>query len=166
MSLILSTNDHVLRKHLAEITKPADAAELKAQVQQMANLTLTRPHAVTLHEENIPGSPRFNCYQYSLGIADVRVRDGILDVFPGRDFVQFLVENHLKEVGSEDAETGDHIIYSSSQIEHAGRVKTGAIESKWGTGHVWRHGVYEVPESYGDMLRPYNRMKAGARFSR
>jgi hypothetical protein len=57
MSLILGANNHVLRKKLAEIIKPADAAELKAQVQQMANLALTHPHTVTLHEENIVRLP-------------------------------------------------------------------------------------------------------------
>ncbi len=154
MSLILRINDHVLRKQLAEITKPADAAELKMQVQQMANLALTHPHSVSLYKENIPGTQRFNCYQYSLDIADVFVRDGILD-FPGRVFAQFLVENHLQEIGSEDAENGDHIFYSNSQIQHAGRVQAGAIESKWGTGHVWRHGAYEVPDNYGDAVRFY-----------
>lgn len=154
MSLILGINDQVLRKQLAEITKPADAAELKAQVQQMANLALTHPHTVSIHKENIPGSPLFNCYQYSFGIADVHLRDdrGFL---PGRDFAQYLVEHHLQEVGPEDAENGDHIFYSSSQIQHAGRVQGAAIESKWGTGHVWRHAVYEVPVYYGDTVRFY-----------
>jgi hypothetical protein len=37
-SLILGINNHVLRKQLAEIIKPADATELKAQVEQMVNL--------------------------------------------------------------------------------------------------------------------------------
>lgn len=155
MSLTLGTNDHVLRNQLAEIIKPADAAELKAQVQQMADLAFTHPHGVSLHKENIPGTRPFNCYQYSFDIADVRVRDGILEVFPGRDFAQFLVEHHLEEVGPEDAENGDHILYSSVQITHAGRVQAGALESKWGTGHIWRHGVYEVPENYGDSVRFY-----------
>ena len=148
MPLVLGINDQVPRKQLAEITKPADAAELKAQVQRIANLALTHPHAVSLHKENILGSPRFNCYQYSFGIADVHVRDDFREFFPGRDFTQFLVEHHLQEIGSEDAENGDHIFYSSSQIQHAGRVQAEAIESKWGTGHVWRHAVYEVPDYY------------------
>jgi len=155
MSLILGINNHILRNQLAEITKPADAAELKAQVQQMVNLALTHPHTVTLHEENIPGSPRFNCYQYSFGIADVRFREGILEFFPGSAFAQFLVEHHLEEIGLGDVKDGDHILYSDVQIGHAGRVQSGTIESKWGTGHIWRHGVYEVPDNYGDTVHFY-----------
>jgi len=155
MSLILGINDHILRTQLGEITKPADAAELKAQVQQMASLALRHPHTVTLHEENIPGSRRFNCYQYSFGVADVCFREGGLEVFPGRDVVQILVEHHLEEISPGDVEDGDHIIYLAVQIEHAGKAQSGAIESKWGTGHIWRHGVYEVPDNYGDTVHFY-----------
>ena len=154
MSVILGTNDSGLRKKLAEIIKDADASELKAQIKEMANLAITHPHGITLLEENIPGSPLFNCYQYSFGISDVRVRNpaGFL---PGRGLAQFLVNNNLEEIGPECARDGDHILYSGVQIEHAGRVRTGAIESKWGSGHIWRHGVYEVPENYGDTIRFY-----------
>lgn len=49
--------------------------------------------------------------------------------------------------------TGDHVLYSSSRIEHAGKVVENAIESKWGKGHLWRHGVFEIPQSYGDTVR-------------
>lgn len=154
MSVILGANDRVLRQKLAEITKNANASELKAQIKQMANLALTHPHGVKLLEENIPGSPLFNCYQYSFGISDVRVQNpaGFL---PGRDFAKVLVDQHLEETSPEAAGDGDHILYSGVEIEHAGRVRTGAIESKWGSGHIWRHGVYEVRENYGDTVRFY-----------
>jgi hypothetical protein len=153
MPLTLGTNDRLLRSRLAEITQPADASELKAQIQQMTNLALTQPHSVSLLEENIPVSRRFNCYQYSFGIADIRVQRGILEVFPGRDFAQFLVDHLLEEVGAQDTDDGSHVLYSGSQIEHAGKVQAGAVVSKWGTGHIWQHGVYEVPDYYGDTVR-------------
>lgn len=38
-----------------------------------------------------------------------------------------------------------------------------AMESKWGTGHIWQHGVYEVPDCYGDTVRffrPFSREMA------
>jgi hypothetical protein len=155
MPLTLGISDHVLRSQLAEITKPADAPELKEQIQQMAKLALTHPHSVTLHEENVPGSPRFSCYQYSFGIADVRVRDGPFEFFPGGDFAEILAQYQLEEIGVEDAEDGDHILYSREQIEHAGRVNSTTILSKWGTGHIWRHSIYEVPTNYGDTVHFY-----------
>ncbi|HEV2964967.1 MAG TPA: hypothetical protein VG649_24290 [Candidatus Angelobacter sp.] len=124
----------------------------------MANLALKYPHSVLLLAENIPGSGRFNCYQYSFGLADVRFRSGILEIFLGRDFAQFLVGNHLEEVDPQGAEDGDYVLYSGSQIKHAGRVQAGAVQTKWGTGHIWRHGVYEVPGYYGDTVRFFRRI--------
>jgi hypothetical protein len=153
MPVELGTNDPALREQLAQMTKPADAGELKAQIQQIANLALAIPHSVSLLEENTPGSPRFNCYQRSLGLADVRFHSGILEIFPGRDFAKFIVEHHLEEVEPENAQDGDHVIYFGSEIQHAGTVQSGMVESKWGTGHTWRHGVYEVPAYYGDAVR-------------
>jgi hypothetical protein len=153
MPVMIGKNDRHFRGQLADITRPADATELKEQIQKMADLAETYSHSVTLVKENIPGSQVFSCYQYSFGLASMRFRIGILQVFPGRDFAEFLVNTYLEEIGPKDAEDGDHIVYSSSQIEHAGLVRAGAIDSKWGTGHIWRHGVYEVPAYYGDTVR-------------
>src|SRR5262249_51100998 len=94
MSIELGTNNRALRDQPAKITRPADAEELKEQIQQIANLGRTTPHSVSLVQENIPGSPRFNCYQRSFGLADVRFRVGAFEVVPGRAFAQFLVDYH------------------------------------------------------------------------
>src|SRR6266481_4485410 len=98
MPLAPGLNDRFLREQLAEITKPADGNELKEQIRQMVYLALQHPHSVSLVQENTPGSPRFSCYQYSLGLAEICFHSGILEIFPGRDFVQFLVDHHLEEV--------------------------------------------------------------------
>lgn len=116
------------------------------------------PHSVKLLEENIPGTAPFNCYQYAFGIRDVRLRAGILQIFPGRDFVQYLVDHYLKEVELQNVQDGDYVLYSGSQIEHGGKIQSGMIESKWGTGHIWRHNVYDVPADYGDMVRFFQRL--------
>jgi len=67
--------------------------------------------------------------------------------------VQSLIELLLQEVGPEQAEEGDHVLYFGQQLEHAGKVCAGMVESKWGKGHLWQHGVYEVPQRYGDIVR-------------
>jgi hypothetical protein len=153
MPIALGTNDSALREQLAQLTKPADATELREQIQQMINLAVKPPHSVTLLAEEVAGTPPFNCYQYAFGIADVRLRDGILQIVPGRDFAQFLVDLRLTQIEPPSAENGDYALYSDSRIEHAGKVQSGMIESKWGTGHTWRHRVYEVPANYGDTVR-------------
>jgi hypothetical protein len=153
MPIISGKNDSHFRQQLADITRPADAPGLKEQIQKIAKLSVTNSHSITLVQENIPGTPVFNCYQYSFGLASLRFRIGILQVFPGRDFTDSLINTHLDEIGPNDAEDGDHIVYSNAQTEHAGFIRAGAIDSKWGTGHIWRHGVYELPAYYGDTVR-------------
>lgn len=141
---------------LREVTKPADAAGLKQQIQQIADLTCQYPHTTTLIEENTEGKPHFNCYQLALGLRDFKFHNGFWTVFLGRDFVEFLVNALLEETDIQNATNGDIVIYVDSEIEHAGRIRNGpneAVESKWGLGHVWCHDVYEVPENYGDTVR-------------
>jgi hypothetical protein len=51
------------------------------------------------------------------------------------------------------------VVYAAgSRIEHAGRVNKKAIESKWGLGHTWRHGLYEVPWRYGNVVRFFSHL--------
>lgn len=42
---------------------------------------------------------------------------------------------------------------SESVITIVRNPQEGAIESKWGKAHLWRHGVYEVPWRYGNTVR-------------
>jgi hypothetical protein len=30
---------------------------------------------------------------------------------------------------------------------------------KWGLGHVWQHPTFEVPESYGDVIRTFKKVE-------
>jgi len=134
MSIKMGTNNAELREELSKITEPADAPELKAQIEKVAKLALKYPHSISLLQENVPGAPVFNCYQYSFG-ANVFFKVGIRKVAPGRDFAQFLVDHYLHETEAADVENGDHVFYASSHINHAGKVHEEAVESKWGTGH-------------------------------
>ncbi len=46
--------------------------------------------------------------------------------------------------------TGDLVLYRNDrQITHAGLVAADRIISKWGKGHLWIHGLLEVPAQYG-----------------
>ena len=40
---------------------------------------------------------------------------------------------------------------------HAGVWSGTRVRSKWGTAHLWQHGLFEVPESYGDDVAFYVR---------
>jgi len=152
-------NNRTLREELDKLIEDyADSDErLGEQVALIVRLASKYDASISLVRETKPGEPCFTCYQHSFGLIDVESVNRILDenwhISLGRDFIQHLVDKRLDEVSIEDAKDGDHVLYIDSRIEHAGIVAQGAVESKWGKAHLWRHGVFEVPRRYGDTVR-------------
>lgn len=65
------------------------------------------------------------------------------------------------EVTPADAREGDLVFYfgDDEQFKHAGLSRTnGRLMSKWGIGHLYEHGVFEVPESYGTKVRFFRKL--------
>jgi|HubBroStandDraft_2_1064218.scaffolds.fasta_scaffold04999_8 hypothetical protein len=167
MGLEIGKHNRSLREELQQIiTKyTGDSAEdhVGLQVRLVASLAEKYKHSISLVEQGIPGTPEIYtvCYRHSFGLAKVGLVDRLLkcyNVETGREFAGFII-GRLHEIPPDDTHDGDHIIYSTAdQIEHAGNVEGGLIESKWGKAHRWRHGVYEVPLSYGDIVRFYRHL--------
>lgn len=62
----------------------------------------------------------------------------------------------LVEVSQAEAREGDLVFYLSNdgRFKHAGLCRAeGRVISKWGIGHLYEHGVFEVPDSYGNKVR-------------
>ena len=79
---------------------------------------------------------------------------------PNSEYMSFLCKAYMAEKVSESANDGDYVLYFSEQkIVHAGKVETGRVISKWGSSHIWIHGVCEVPAAYGNQVKYYNRIK-------
>lgn len=156
-----TANNRSLREELDRlIDNYADSPEhLAEQVGLITSLAAKYGASISLVTEKKPGELEFNCYQYSFGLADVEVVTEIMRrygyIFPNREFVQHLIATRLREIAAKDAKDGDHVLYAGSQIEHAGRIAQGSVESKWGKGHLWRHGLFEIPLRYGDTVRVF-----------
>jgi hypothetical protein len=148
----LGTSDKELRRLLREATAPFNG--LREQIERIAALRYEHPHSIALVEENIGGRLDFPCFHHALGLEGFRFKDSRWDKFyiDQALFEQFVGES-FTEINISDITTGDLVIYVNSKIEHAGRIVNEAVESKWGHGHIWHHGVYEIPENYGDTLR-------------
>jgi hypothetical protein len=73
----------------------------------------------------------------------------------GNNFIAWLAESaRLKLVAYPTRD--DVILYSTvNGPRHAGRWDVNSVVSKWGLGHLWRHGVFEVRSSYGDIIQTY-----------
>ena len=159
--LTKTTNNLQLRKKIQEITDTYTGEKIGAQPRLIAELAAAYPHSITLLEEKKAGDPhslQFNCHEYAFGLRDSKKvkRISLLyeDIFPDGHFVSWLIANALTETSKGKLQQGDVVVYfSKSEATHSGLWVDGKIRSKWGGCHLWEHGLYEIPISYGSRLR-------------
>ena len=74
----------------------------------------------------------------------------IADVLPSHNFLAYLTLQERPDLAT--CRPNDVVVYRdrAGRALHAGRVFEGQVVSKWGMkGGLWRHGLWEVPTSYG-----------------
>lgn len=157
-------NSPALRRALHRITTDLVGERVREQLDAIRGLA--DGHSISLVQEAHPNDEstyRFTCFQYAFELTEPP--RGIVDlatlypeVYPNSEFVGFLVREYLEEVQPEDVRNGDIVIYYDAAATHAGRVVDGQVISKWGTAHTWRHGLFEVPEPYGNVVRFFRPM--------
>lgn len=143
----------LLRERLQHITCAAEIS-IDSHPELVTELAAEIQHSIALAPD-APCVPtdRYNCFEFALGLAGRREVRLISEYLPstlcdGR-FVQHLVDSVL--IATASPSTGDLVLYRShQQITHAGLVAASRIISKWGKGHLWLHGLLEVPAQYGD----------------
>jgi len=158
------TNDQSLRGELDRIAEDYAGSDehIVMQIGLVESLTSKYHHTITLVRARVPGERVFTCYQYSLSVHNSKeVQYAMLlnaSLFFGRDFMKYLIDTRLKEITIQDANDGDHVVYSNASIQHAGKVVAGKVESKWGRAHLWSHSVFEVPQNYGNTVQFFSRI--------
>jgi hypothetical protein len=143
--------------------------ELRRQLQAMTTLSydaqpaavasIGLPHSIRL-EARRSDTPAGSCFAYAFQILQALHDDPVLlaladrdplmafgvDIHPDSCFVRWLWINEYFISGY----GGDVVLYFAHERPvHAARTVNGHLLSKWGTGHLWRHDLNEVPESYG-----------------
>ena len=155
-------NNPVLRQNLDTITTDYIGDRVGEQLQLMAAVGREHPHAISLISEARPSQPeksRFTCFQYTFELTDpppeiVRIATLYGHVYPSAEFVQFLIDNYLTEIRAGEVHDGDVVLYlANGRIKHAGKADGGFVVSKWGTAHLWKHRLFEVPLAYGSQVR-------------
>ena len=166
MQISGNDNNTQLRVKLQHIADTYIGEEAEKQIQPIADLSAIHPHSIRLVQKAITGQPetfRFNCHEYTfdlLASEEVRcIARRYRDIFPGRDFVIWLIENYLTELANSEVQDGDFIVYfSDGLIMHSGLYSNGKVRSKWGLCHLWEHKINEVPNSYGQEFRFFRRV--------
>jgi hypothetical protein len=151
-----------VREELDRITKDGVAKDQLGSLVH-AVLDVARHHGLRIELVEVPDpSKEFNCFRYALKLRELPewVYDACMCANPPTgvksDFVRSLLEDPLVLKESNDIHDGDIAIYfDNGTITHAGLVQNGRVVSKWGSGHIWIHGVMEVPSAYGSHVRFY-----------
>ncbi len=155
-------NNRELREKLDQITAlPRD--QVSRCPELVHQLNASHPHTIeVVVDPALADLPldKYTCFMHAFGLANskpvIRIARALDHVYPNREFVAYLIENHLSETTPEATRDGDVIVYSDPEkITHTGDVFSGRIVSKWGTGHLWNHRVFEVPARYGDDVKFY-----------
>lgn len=142
-----------LRTRLQEIR--CGSVPVEAHPSLIAELAVEVSHSIELapHSPCVPIAS-YNCFEFALGLAGCRevqlIAKHLPSTFCSGEFAEHLVDLVLGPVDSPS--TGDLVLYRDhQQIMPAGVVEANRVISKWGTGHLWRHGLLEVPAKYGDV---------------
>jgi len=148
--------DRSLRERLCEMTlKP-----ISEQAAMLEQLRAEFSHSIQILDSEHP-IEGYTCAVYAFHLVGDSVYQGIAasglgSTFAGKDFVEFAIkEQLLAECGAEDAIQGDMVVYLlDGRFGHIGRLQADRrILSKWGTGYLCEHGLWEVPCSYGAEVR-------------
>ena len=159
-----------LRAELSRLTAapPTGAGSewLEYQIREIEALRRKFAHSIAVEVRASVVTQRTNCIMHALGIEAQEVEEWCnnSNVHPGLDFMAWLANEKLtaRSIVPSEAVDGDIIVYFGDDLRplHAGSAKHRLIISKWGSGgtHIWRHGVFEVPSSYGSDARAYERI--------
>lgn len=154
-------NNPELRKRLQEITDNNQREKVSNQVKEISNLSRIHPHSIKLEKEAKPGDPltfAYNCYMYVFDLLDSSTTKDIAQL-PSEmslsEYVLYLIYNKLlTKINRAKTKDGDYVVYfHDKKPKHVGKFRRGKVVSKWGSAHLWEHGICEVPVNYGNEVQ-------------
>lgn len=144
-----------LRIRLFEITDNGIPGTHSKLIQQLRSEI---PHAVQM-QESPTAIERYTCVMHAFDLVENSKYIDIVDaapayVFASLDFLQGLIV-HEQLRPRDYSEKGALIVYCENNCaKHIGTmVASDRVESKWGTGHLYEHDIWEVPAQYGTEIR-------------
>jgi hypothetical protein len=163
----MKVDNSELREALSKITKQ-DVEKHHALLMQLKNQI---PHQISETYGEIPGNllgDNFNCFEFAFDLILSVEYKACLDYQQGwkirpvgccSDFAKYLMDNLILK---ECAETGNKpniiVYFGPNGPTHAGKLETSIVTSKWGSGLILQHAIYEVPSTYGNEARQYQEL--------
>ena len=150
----------VLRQRLQNILTEEKGKLHETKIVQLASRL---PRALIEAMPQLSQKDRaFNCFMHVLNLVDrvepnvFRQENNKLRFFIDSSFFRKLYDNSiLSETNIDQLVPNDLVVYYNGQQKmHVGRwIAPNLVESKWGTGPLFRHGLWGVPKSYGETLK-------------
>jgi len=160
-----------------EITMPGIAAlrhelDVASKLEEVsayqAKLSVLRDrfgHRIAILPEGRERMARFNCFAYALGLWNhaeyirLVVTNNDSAVINSSTISEMLSEGVLAETDPNYASANDIVVYfDNGRVTHAGVVgDKGLVRSKWGANEVHERAVWDVPATYGDVVRYFRK---------
>jgi hypothetical protein len=149
----------LLRERLQQITLDLNVAPHAAQID---TLRAEIPHTESIRDGPAPNN-RYTCAVHAFTLVEHPTYLAIAgfgrgETFAGKSFIEYLLKHGLlREKPEGSAEAGDLIIYVlDDEFSHVGRMTSRErVVSKWGTGLLYEHSIWEVPTNYGGWVHYY-----------
>ena len=153
------TKSEEIRKHFDSI--PIIHTENKEKI--LLEIRKYEQHKIELIECDTPLNT-FNCHAYAVGIYDnEKYQDLVYEYLDSAllnsSFIHEYYDCLFYEKKESEVEVGSLISYwEGDKIKHTGIIsdineKQMIINSKWGTSHIFRHGKWDIPLSYGSDIK-------------
>ncbi len=109
---------------------------------------------------------RYTCLMHALGFTEKPeyieiAKYGFEGAYAGPEFAHWLLDRQLlAEISKAGAADLDLVFYfNTGRFRHAGvLLASGRIVSKWGTGHLFEHELFEIPMQYGEEARFFQKL--------
>jgi len=144
-----------LREELNKITSDNDIFTHAVKIETLCNQFGCSIRV--LDEYDPRNNKTFNCFEYALGLHEnvhISIRDSVWAYEAGinSQFMEYLMAlGDLQEKDRSRMIDNDLVIYFlNSKIEHAGRWDNGRVTSKWGSGLLYKHEIFDTPANYGE----------------
>lgn len=150
-------NQAEFRKKLGEINNQPSFSQHPKFID---NLRFVYSHNIHINSNPFIFNSTTDCFDFVFGnkipkdIQNKIKRIGQSNPDSLKKTITNLISKGLIDLHEQQRDEDRVAVYFKDGIpEHFGQIVDNVIMSKWGRGHVWKHGLWEVPHSYGDHVK-------------
>jgi len=150
------------------LDKISNDENINKHYPKIKNIRKKYKHKIDLIDRPPCWPNNYNCYEYCLSVHNNQKyigTDGLKsklcsigdnDIFINSEFIQYLID---KKILIKDTKGPIVIYFSDKKVKHGGILKNSHVVSKWGKGNLYEHGIFEIPEQYGNSWKTFKKVE-------